>query len=317
MSIERVATNAQTQYLLAQITHASNALDQTQSQVSSGKVSDDYAGIGNKTAALEAARAASARADAYASNTQLAMTQTDLQNTQLTALSGLAANLQTAIQKAAGDSDGTSLMETAQSIFAQASSILNSVDSNGNYIYGGQNTNTKPFTATDLATMSTTGTIDSYFVNGDIVKEVQVGDGQTQKIGVLASNVGEQLMQSLKDIYVADGNGTGALTGQLSNSQVSTLTGTALPDAIQATTSLNTAAAANGNAYQSLKDNVSSQQSVSNLYQGFVSDIQDVDMAKALTNLNANQIALQAALSVTARLGQLSLLNYLSTSSTG
>jgi flagellin-like hook-associated protein FlgL len=36
-----------------------------------------------------------------------------------------------------------------------------------------------------------------------------------------------------------------------------------------------------------------------------------------LTNLNANQVALQAALSVAARLGQLSLLNYLPLSSSG
>ena len=58
------------------------------------------------------------------------------------------------------------------------------------------------------------------------------------------------------------------------------------------------ATAANGNAYKSLKDAIANQESVSNLYQGFVSDIEDVDMAKALTNLNANQVALQAALSV-------------------
>ena len=71
MSIDRVATNAQTQYLLSRIMQANKALDTSQAQVSSGKVATDYAGIGDKTAALEAARAAAARADAYQSNTQL------------------------------------------------------------------------------------------------------------------------------------------------------------------------------------------------------------------------------------------------------
>ena len=313
MSIDRVATNAQSQYLLQQITQANKALDLSQTQVSSGKVADDYAGIGDKTAALEAARAAAARASSYQSNTQLALTQTDLQDTQLTSLSGLASQLQKAIQTAAGNSDGTNLVDTANSIFQQASAILNSTDANGNYIYGGQKTNAAPFTATDLGYMSTHGAVSDYFVNGDIKKTVQVGDGQTQQIGVLASDVGEQLMQALKDLYVADGNGTGALAGQLSSTQVDSLTAAALPDATAAVTSLNAATAANGNAYNSLNDTVTQQQSVSNLYQGFVSDIEDVDMAQALTKLNANQVALQAALTVTARLGQLSLLNYLPT----
>lgn len=313
MSIERVATNAQTQFLLSQIMQANKALDQSQAQVSSGKVADDYTGIGDKTAALEAARAAAARADSYGANTQLALTQADLQDTQLSSLSGLAAELQKAIQTAAGNSDGTSLIDTAQSIFQQASAILNSVDANGNYIYGGQKTDTPPFTAADLQTLATSGTVAGYFVNGSILKSVQVGDGQTQKIGVLASDIGTQLMQTLKDIYIADGPYPpgGSLSGQLTSAQVDNLTSVALADAGKAFATLNSATAANGDAYKSLKDAITHQQAISNLYQGFVSDIEDVDMAKALTNLNANQVALQAALSVASRLGQLSLLNYL------
>jgi flagellar hook-associated protein 3 FlgL len=313
MSIDRVATNAQTQYLLAQITHANKALDVSQAQVSSGKLADDYAGVGDRAAALEVARAANARSDAYLSNTQLALTQTDLQDNQLTTLSGLASQLQKAIQTAVGNSDGSSLMETAQSIFQQASAILNSVDANGNYIYGGEKTDTPPFAAPDLKTLSTVGNVSDYFVNGHIIKTVQVGDGQTQKMGVLADNIGTQLMQGLKDLYTADGPYPpgGSLTGKLTAAQVDNMTANVLPDATKAASQLTTATAANGDSYKSLKDAITNQQSVSNMYQGFVSDIEDVDMAKALTNLNANQVALQAALSVTARLGQLSLLNYL------
>jgi flagellar hook-associated protein 3 FlgL len=51
---------------------------------------------------------------------------------------------------------------------------------------------------------------------------------------------------------------------------------------------------------------------MSKLYTGFVSDIEDVDMGQALTNLSMNQTALQAVLSVTSKLNNLSLLNYMS-----
>jgi flagellar hook-associated protein 3 FlgL len=312
MSIDRVATSSQTGYMVAQLAKANTALQKSEEQVSTGKVSTDYTGIGDKTAALEGARAAADRATAYQSNTQLALTQTDLQDTQLTSLSGLATQLQTAIQTAAGNSDGTGLMDEAASIFDQAKSILNATDANGNYIYGGQNSGTAPFTATKLSDLSN-GTVASTFVNGTLKKTVQVGDGQTEQIGVLASDIGSDLMTTLQSLCQLDGD-TGAYSGQLTSDQVDSLTSTVLPEASTAATNLNTATAENGNTYSALKTAVSDQQSLSNLYTGFVSDIEDVDMSQAMTKLSANQTALQAVLTVTSKLNNLTLLNYLSSS---
>ena len=314
MTVERVATNAQAQYLLSQITRANSALDTTQAQVASGKVSTDYIGIGDKTAALEAARAAAARADAYASNTQLAVTQTDLQDTQLTTLSSLAEQLKEAITTATGNADGSGLMATARAVFDQAASILNSADFNGNYIYGGGQGNAKPFTATALSDLAG-GSVSSFFQNGTEKKSVLVGDGQSVQIGMLASDIGSQLMTALKNLVSAD-SPSGSLDGALTSAQATDLTDNVLPSATQAYTELNTTTAVNGDAYNRLGDAVTNQQSLSTLYKGFVSDIEDVDMTQAVTRLNQNQVALQAALAMTAKLGQLSLLNYLPATTT-
>jgi flagellar hook-associated protein 3 FlgL len=295
---------------------ANAALDTTQAQVASGKVSSDYVGIGDKTASLEAARSAAARADAYASNTQLAVTQTDLQDTHLTTLSSLAEQLKEAITTAVGNSNGTNLMTTAQDVFEQASSILNSTDANGNYIYGGGQGNSKPFTATSLSDLAT-GPIASFFQNGTQKKSVLVGDGQSVQIGVLASDIGTELMTALNTLNLSDAP-SGSLDGQLTTAQASNLSNAVLPQATTAYTDLNTATAANGETYSRLKDDITNQQSQSTLYKGFVSDIEDVDMTQAITKLSENQTALQAALEVTAKLGQLSLLNYLpATTTTG
>lgn len=48
-----------------------------------------------------------------------------------------------------------------------------------------------------------------------------------------------------------------------------------------------------------------------NLLKGFSSDLQDVDLAEAISRLNQSQLALEASLKVTAEVGQLSLLNYI------
>jgi flagellar hook-associated protein 3 FlgL len=314
MSVDRVATNSQSQFMLSQIMQANNALNTTQQQVASGMVSTNYVGIGDKTATLEAARAAADRADAYASNTQQAVTQTDLQNTQLTTLSGLAEQLNQAITSAVGNSDGTNLMATAQNVFQQASAILNSTDASGNYIYGGGQGNKQPFTATSLSAL-TGGTVASFFQNGTQKQSVMVGDGQSVQIGVLASDIGTQLMTALQSLQNAD-SPAGSLDSQLTAAQTTTLTGI-LPSATAAYTGLNAVTAANGDTYNRLTQAVTNQQSLSTMYKGFVSDIQDVDMTKAITNLNQNQMALQAALQVTSKLGQLSLLNYMPTTVAG
>src|SRR5215472_2464888 len=195
MSIERVSTNSQTQLLLSQIMQASNAVDTSEAQVASGNVSSTYSGIGDKTAVLEAARSAAERASAYQNNTQLAVTQADLQNAQLTSLASLSGDLRTAISNALANNDATGLMAQVQNIFDQASQILNSKDSNGNYLYGGENDSTPPVTVTSLAQLAATP-IANVFANGAQAKSVLVSDGETVQVGVLASNVGTQLMQT-------------------------------------------------------------------------------------------------------------------------
>jgi len=310
MSIDRVATNSQTSYMVSQIAKANAALDKTSQQVASGKVSSDYTGIGDKTAALESARAVADRSSAYAASAQLAVTQTDLQDTQLTTLEGLASDLKSAIQSAVANADGTGLMSTVESIFSQAKALLNSTDSNGSYLYGGQITDTAPFTADTLADLDSAG-VDASFVDGTTKKSVTIGDGQTQQIGVLASDIGKDLMTTLKSLY--DMNLAGDLPdGTLTQDQCDQLTSGALATATTALQSITTANANNGTAYSTLQDVVTNQGNMNTLYTGFVSDIEDVDMATALSKLSADQTALQAALTVTSKLSSISLLDYIS-----
>ena len=96
MSIDRVSTASQTAYLLSQIQGASAQLDKTQTQIASGQNATTYAGFGDKAQVLTATLAAGARNTAYATATTIASTQVDLQDTQLSSLSDLAAQLKKA-----------------------------------------------------------------------------------------------------------------------------------------------------------------------------------------------------------------------------
>jgi flagellar hook-associated protein 3 FlgL len=316
MSIDRVATNGQAQFLLSQIMQASSALDATQAQVASGKKSSNYSGIGDKTAILEAARSASARAESYQSATQLALNQVDLQDTQLTSLSDLAQQLRQALTTAVADNDGSTLMTTASSIFDRAAQILNARDVNGNYIYGGDRDNQPSLTVDSLSDLTSLSSASDAFANGSIARSVTVADGQTVKVGVLASDAGQQLMQVLKDVADFNAGSNGNIGSNLTQAQSNFLSGK-IGSAASASQAINNVAAGNGDTYNQLQDASTRQQSLSTLYKGFVSDLEDVDMGEAVSRLNQNQVALQAALQVTARLSQISLLNYLGPTSNG
>jgi flagellar hook-associated protein 3 FlgL len=310
MSIDRVATNTQSQYLIAQVMQASSAMDKSQAQVASGLTSTTYAGIGDKTAALEAAQSASDRTDAYQTATQLAINQSNLQDTQLSSLSDLANQWRQDITDAVGNGDASTLMTDAQSVLDQVNTILNSKDANGNYLYGGDKNTTAPVTATTLADLQALPSASDAFANGTVASSVRVSDGQTVQVGVLASNVGTQLLQSLKDVADFNAGPDGSFGTTVTSAQSTFLSG-AIQSATTAAQTVNTAAAANGAAYNELQSASTTQQAMSTMYQGFVSDIQNVDMSTAVANLNQNQVALQAALQVTAQLNQISLLNYL------
>ncbi len=311
--INRISTAQQTAYMLGQINQANAALDKTSQQIASGDKANSYAGFGNQTQVLQATISANARNTAYTTATTIATTQADIQDTQLTSLSSLATQLQTAVSSAVANNDPSTLMTQVQSIFSQATSILNSQDANGDYIYGGGNSTTPPVSVNSLSQLSALGASASgAFTNGNDLKSVQVADGQTVTYGLTASSVGQGLMQAIQDIANFDAGGTGNFTGSasLSQAQNNFLSG-AISSASSVATSLNNVTASNGGAYNQLKNAASQQSDMSTLYSGFISNIQDTNLADAATQLQLNQTALQAALQVTASLNQLTLLNYM------
>ena len=141
---------------------------------------------------------------------------------------------------------------------------------------------------------------------------MQVADGQSVTYGVTASDVGTGLMQALQSLAQFDAGSSGNLDNatSLSGAQTTFLTG-AIAGANTVSSDLNTATASNGYVANQLSDAQTQQSSMNTLYKGFISNIQDTNMADAATQLSLNQTQLQAALQVTAGLNQLSLLNYL------
>jgi len=314
MSVDRIPTAQQSAYFLSQINKTSAALNTTNQQIASQVVSSTYAGFGDQAQVLTASISANARNDAYKAATDLATTQADMQDTHLTSLNTLVTQLKKAVSDAVANNDPTTLMGQVQSIFDQATAILNSKDANGDYLYSGGKTDVPPVAVSSLSALVALPATSGAFNNGTDKKSVQVADGQTISFGLTASDIGTGLMQALKDIAGFDAGAGGNFDGSASLSQAQNdfLTNQ-ISSVGTVAVNLNTEAAQNGYAYNQLQSASTTQDSMATLYTGFINNIQKTNMAEAATQLSLNQTALQAVLQVTSGLNQLTLLNYLPT----
>ena len=312
MSVDRIATAQQSAYFLSQINKTSAALNTTNQQIASQDVATTYAGFGDQTQVLTASISANARNDAYTAATNIATTQADMQDTQLTSLGTLVTQLKKAVSDAVSNNDPTTLMGQVQNIFDQATAILNSKDASGDYIYSGGKTDTAPVTVSSLAGLVALPSISGAFANGTDKKSVQVADGQSVTFGITASDVGTGLMQALKDIAGFDAGASGNFNSSTSLGQAQNdFLSSQITSVGTVAVNLNTATAENGYAFNQLQSATTQQASMSTLYAGFINGIQKTNMAEAATQLSLNQTALQAVLQVTSNLNKLSLLNYL------
>jgi flagellar hook-associated protein 3 FlgL len=309
MSIDRIGSFANSQLMVAHIMKAENALDTSNRQVATGKVADNYAGYRDKTAIMEAARSASARADANAAAANQALTRLDVQDSQLTQLSDLANEIRTTITKATANRDGTALMSQLESYFDQIVGLMNAKDANG-YIYAGDNNQTPPVTVNSLTDLAALPSVADAFANGQLKTEVKIGDSQNVQVGLLASDLATGLFDLLRQAAQFDGGANGPFSGTTTPAQ-QTFLESLIPTATTVQHDVNAQAASNGIHYQTVKHAMEQLEASSVVYKSFVSDIEDVDMAKALAQLNQNQVALQAAFQVTSTLNRLSLLDYL------
>ena len=309
MSVDRIGTAANAQFMFAQIQKAELALDTTNRQVASGKLADTYSGYGDKTAVMEAARSAAARADANAATAQQASIRLDLQDTQLSQLANLADQVRQSLTKAAADQDATTLMTQMEGYFSQAVDILNAKDDSG-YVYGGDKNQTPPVTVQTLSDLAALPSVAQAFANGSVKTSVRVGDGQTVETGLLASDLGTELFSLFQQVAQFDAGGNGPFDAKTAPAQQSFLEST-ISTAADNAAELNRQAAGNGIRYQIVQDTLARLNSTSVVYKGLVSNIEDVDMAAALAKLNQNQIALQASFQMASKLNQMSLLDYL------
>jgi flagellar hook-associated protein 3 FlgL len=315
----RVSTFGDSQLLINQMLQQEQNVQNTQQQVTTGYVSSTYSGIANQAETLIGSQAVAARTQQYInSNQQLDLTL-QTYDTSLTSLASNAQSLNNAVTSAIASNSATGLIDTVQNLLSQSIGQLNT-QLDGQYIFGGTNSNTAPVNISTPAQLIALSTPPSAaFSNNQQQAQAQINDTTTMTYGQLASQVGQPLLLAIQRILQYN-NGTlggpsppgpgSAFSEPLTAAQASFLTGE-LSNLTSVTNGINDAATQNGINQQELSNIEQQNTTQLTTVNSFISDIQDVDSASAITNLNQDQTALEASYKVIGQLGQLSLVNFL------
>ena len=305
----RVASFAQSQALLAELMKINQRTATTQMQISTGKVADQYKDIPNDTDVLLSAKRVLTRTQQYQTSNKQISSQLDMQDLTLGQIATSTQSLRQSALDAVSSGSGSGLMETVDGIFQQAVSLLNTqVD--GKYIFGGTRTDQPPMTATSLTGLAALPAVSQAFANNSQAPSVEIAPGQTMTYGFLADSVGTNLMASLQRIAQFNAGPNGPFGATLTAAQQSFLEGE-IPNLKAAAEALNGVVAQNGQLQRQIQDTGDMQDASVTRVKSMISDIEDVDMADAVTRLNLDQVATEASAKMISSLGQLSLLNFL------
>lgn len=307
--MERVSTLAQSTLLLAEFQRVQNELAKSQVQISTGKKGDSFQDVAQEASVLLAARRSSARIESFQRAADELANRLNLQDVALTSLESVAADLKQAVMEAAANGSGLALRERLEDAYSRAVSLLNTkID--GRYIFGGTRSDVAPVNAATLDELLAAPSVAAVFENNAVKPALTINEGQTAEFGQLASEVAADLFAVIRDIGLFDAGAGGPFGETLTAAQRSFLESQIGP-ASAAGQTITLATATNGIMQKAVADAQEQHGAMAAVLASFISDIEDVDMAEAVTRLNQAQVAAQASAQVLAQVRQLSLLDYL------
>ena len=227
-------------------------------------------------------------------------------------------SIQAANDLATQAANGTYTQKDLDNLKTQIDQIMNNVADlgntqfNGNYLFSGTSTSTPAYSiATDALGNITGVTYNGTPSTDEYQRSVQISDG----VNVGINTTGDQLLGSYSAGPPATGSGLLLTLGNLS-------TALASGDKTTISSSLNSldsdldTVLANQTKFASVSQRFAmtenSNETMTTQLKGARSNLQDADLAEVLTNLTAQQTALQATMSVTAQMMKgASLLDYI------
>jgi len=306
----RVSSFGQQSQLLLNALRNQERVALTQQQITTGKKANSFRDLTPEVQKALDARQALSGVFAFRETIQQVRQQIDSMALQLTAAVDSARELKQGMVTALGQQDATGLLTTLDQTFQRVVSALNT-RSNGSHIFAGARTDQPPVTVSSLNDLQALGAAADAFNNDDNRRRAAIAEGVELEFGQLADEIGSEILQVVKDIAdFSDTNPDGPLDGDLTPAQRSFLEGRIgdLESAIQTAQAVQADNGLNSNRLDVVDDQHASMEV---FLQGLIGDVEDIDLAEAVTRLNQQQTTLEASFRAIGTLSRLSLLDFI------
>ena len=316
--VTRVSTLGQQNILLDTVLRNEKRVFDRQEQVSSGNRSPNYRGIARDVGTLSAAKNVEIRTQGYLDNNRDLNRRLEIYDATLQGLQEVASTLRQDIIAAINTNSGLALRDKIDDLYDTAVSLFNTRDSNGRFVFSGSRIDQQTVTATTTNALAALGSGNhaQAFANNTVKAQTQISDARSLTVGVLGTEVGTELMDIFSRLALFD-NGTtdggfppaGAFVNPLNDNQKDFLI-SVLDESTEAFNKLNEAVAINGVNLKSLENIQELHQKDLTFIKIFISDIQDVNAAEAVSQLNLDNLALESSFRVFGQLTRLSLIDF-------
>ncbi len=307
--MNRIGTYAQSQLFTADLTRLNQDQFKTQAQIVTGKTAQTFKDMPRDAQVLVSAKGVEARIDQFKNIAGEVSARLEIQDLHLEKLAGAADDLRQAVTTAIANESGLTTMDQLDMVFQTAVSALNATH-NGNYLFGGTRTDSAPVTSNQLSDLTAAVNAGDLFTNNQLKPAAEVEEGISVEYGMLADELGTDLFDAIKRIADYNAGPNGPFGQTMTPGQKAFLEGE-LQTLRAVSEDLNGQVTANGLKQGQVEDVLSRHEAGDIFIKGFISDIEDVDLAEAISRLNADQVAVEAATRVVAQLNRLSLLDFI------
>lgn len=308
--MNRVSSNGNYSAVLANIQAAQQRQMEAGARVSTQKQGTDLKGYARNAEMLTAMKSIDARIGGYLEQSKLITDKLTTQDFALSQLTSSAQGTRETIAQALASGRADTLMQDLQGFFRNSVDGLNA-RYGGKYVFAGGQIDTLPVSATALADLTNPAyVISDFFHNDEFLTQAKVDDSTTVTTGLLADDLGTDLLTAFKDIQAFQESVDGPFQGNLTDNQRTFLEGVMSTwDSVHKDLINHTAR--NGmvqTRVDSVKVDLASRK-IS--LAGMMGGITDADPAEAATALQQAGVAVQAAAQVFLSLQNSSLLNVL------
>lgn len=304
----RVSTGSNYSVMTSNLMRAQLRQNVLGEQVASQKIANDLKGYAKNAEVLTAMRSAQAKINGLIDQTKLVSNRLDMQETGVSQMAEAVGSAKGAIENAIAAGNAATLMQQLEAAFTNTVQGLNT-KSNGRYVFGGAKTDTPPTSATTMADLTIAAQTSDLFHNDQYIATNRIDEQTTVQTGLLADDLGTDIFEAFKQIqsYV---EANGPFTGKLTENQTQFLNGMRATFSAAYSDAVNSQGK-NGLVQKRFENAGVELQDQADTLTGMVGGIVDVDMAEAVTRLEAAQLAVQASAQVFASLQSSSLLNVL------